>query len=236
VSHAPHPVLGIIGGMGPAATLDFMRRILERTPARDDADHIHMLVESNPRIPSRIAHLIERTGADPTAELVRVARNLEAGGATLLAMPCNTAHNYAAAIRGAVSIPLLDMVELTVGRVATLISPSATRVGLLASSAVLLTRIYDEALERQSRRVVAPAGQAKLMELIRGVKAGRAGPAEREALATVATALAAQSDCIVIACTELSLLAGALPDRVPVVDSLDVLTDAVLAATLNTED
>jgi aspartate racemase len=74
------------------------------------------------------------------------------------------------------------------------------------------------------------------MELIRVVKAGRAGPAEREALATVATALAAQSDCIVIACTELSLLAGALPDRVPVVDSLDVLTDAVLAATLNTED
>jgi len=230
----PHPVLGIIGGMGPAATLDLMRRILERTPAADDADHVHLLVESNPKIPSRIAHLIEGTGEDPTAELVRIARNLEAGGATLLAMPCNTAHGYAAAIRAAVAIPLLDMVALTAARVAA--TGTGSRVGLLASTAVHRTGLYARAVAGHGLSVVAPTDQAALMDLIRGVKAGRAGAAERASLQAIATALAREADVLVVACTELSVLADGLAPGVPWVDSLDVLTDAVLAATLPTKD
>jgi aspartate racemase len=115
---ARHRIVGIIGGMGPEATLDLMRRVLAKTRASDDQDHIHLIVESNPKIPSRIAHLIEGTGADPTPELVRIAANLQRAGAEALAIPCNTAHAYAHSIRRAVSIPLLDMVQLTVDQIA----------------------------------------------------------------------------------------------------------------------
>src|SRR5271168_2289958 len=130
-----HRAVGIIGGMGPEATLDLMRRVLAKTPARDDQDHIHLIVESNPKIPSRIAHLIEGTGADPTPELIRIALNLQRAGAAALAIPCNTAHAYAHSIRRAVHIPLLDMVGLTVDQIA--LTRRAARVGLLASTAVL---------------------------------------------------------------------------------------------------
>jgi len=84
-SKSMHRVVGIIGGMGPEATVDLMRRVLAKTAAHDDQDHIHLIVESNPKIPSRIAHLIEGTGADPTPELIRIAGNLQRAGAEALA-------------------------------------------------------------------------------------------------------------------------------------------------------
>ena len=225
-----HPVVGIIGGMGPEATVDLMRRIIARTPASDDQDHVHLLVESNPKIPSRIAHLIEGTGADPTPELVRIARNLEAAGATLLAMPCNTAHDYATAIRAAVSIPLLDMVALSAARLQAL-APGA-RVGLLASTAVQRTGLYAAALAPLGLTLVPAERQDALMALIRGVKRGATGDAALQALRSFVDELAARADVVLIACTELSVLAAELRPAVPLLDSLDVLTDAILEATL----
>src|SRR5271155_1463044 len=139
-SKSAHRVVGIIGGMGPEATVDLMRRVIAKTPVSDDQDHIQLIVESNPKIPSRIAHLIDGTGADPTPELIRIAVNLQRAGAEALAIPCNTAHAYAHSIRRAVSIPLLDMVQLTVDQIAS--TRRIARVGLLASSAVLATELY----------------------------------------------------------------------------------------------
>src|ERR1700675_4003495 len=132
-SKSTHRIVGIIGGMGPEATVDLMRRVVAMSPAQDDQDHIHLIVESNPKIPSRIAHLIEGTGADPTPELVRIAGNLQRAGADALAIPCNTAHAYADSIRRAVSIPLLDMVSLTVEEIA---ASGFLRGGLSASTTV----------------------------------------------------------------------------------------------------
>lgn len=226
-----HPVVGIIGGMGPEATVDLMRRIIAATPADDDQDHIHVIVESNPKIPSRIAHLIDRTGEDPTPELVRIARNLEAAGATLLAMPCNTAHSYGAAIRSAVGIPLLDMVQLTVARVCA-ITPGP-RIGLLASTAVHNTGLYVSAFSPVGMAVATPRRQDAVMALIRSVKRGQDGDSERQSIGELADELANDSDILVVACTELSVLASGLPAAVPVVDSLDALTAAIVAAALS---
>jgi aspartate racemase len=212
--------------MGPEATVELMRRIIAATPANDDQDHIHLIVDSNPQIPSRIAHLIERTGPDPTPELVRIARTLERAGADVLAMPCNTAHAYAPAIRSAVSIPLLDMVMLTVERAAAL---GARRIGLLASSAVHNAAIYAGPLEHRNLAAVIPRRQDELMSLIRGVKRGETGPSARGRLAVIAAELAEGSDVCVIACSELSLMAAdANGSGVPIIDSLDVLTSAIL--------
>src|ERR1700723_4357749 len=89
-----HRIVGIIGGMGPEATVDLMRRVIAATPARDDADHIHLLVDNNPKVPSRIAALIDGTGCDPAPALCEMAKGLEAQGADFLVIPCNTAHYY----------------------------------------------------------------------------------------------------------------------------------------------
>ncbi len=230
---SPHPVVGIIGGMGPAATVDLMRRLVERTPATDDVDHLHVIVESNPKIPSRIAHLIEGTGEDPTPELVRIARNLEEAGATLLAMPCNTAHYYASAIQAAVQVPLLNMVQLTASRLATNF-PAAT-VGLLSSTAVHRTGVYRQALAAHGLSLQLPADQDELMDIIRRVKRGDTGEEVRARFRAIALALGERCDVLLIACTELSVLADALRGHGAVVDSQEVLVDAILAAALPKE-
>jgi aspartate racemase len=227
---ARHPVVGIIGGMGPEATVELMRRVIARTPAYGDEDHIHLIVESNPKIPSRMAHLIERTGSDPTPELVRIARNLQRAGADVLAMPCNTAHGYLPAIQAAVSIPMLDMVELTVTRLANL-RPNA-RVGLLASSALIKAGVYAKPLAAHGLEPVLPQRQEELMDLIKGVKRGSAGTEAGLELADLSRELSGRTDVLLIACTELSLISApletSLEGAIPLIDSIDVLTQAIV--------
>jgi aspartate racemase len=221
---APHRVVGVIGGMGPEATVDLMRRVIAKTPADDDQDHVHLIVESNPKIPSRIAHLIEGTGPDPTPELIRIAQNLQRGGAQALAMPCNTAHGYAGAIQKAVDIPLLDMVALTVDRIA---APGNVRnVGLLASTAVINTELFAKALTVRNIRTLLPPQQNEVMALIKAVKRGDTGPQIQNRLARVAADLAAKSDALLVACSELSVISAGI--TVPFIDSLDVLAQAVV--------
>ena len=221
-----HPIVGIIGGMGPEATVELMRRVIAATPATDDHEHIHLIVDNNPTIPSRIAHLIDGTGIDPTPELQRMARGLQSAGAGALAMPCNTAHAYADEIRAAVNIPLLDMIELTSQHIARL-RPCAS-VGLLASSAVIRSRLYAAALAKFDCRLRLPAQQTEIMALIRGVKAGQAGSEAHGRFATIATELSSDCDVLLVACTELSILAAALPAAMTVVDSMDVLCQAIV--------
>jgi aspartate racemase len=201
-----------------------MRRVLARTPAQDDQDHIHLIVESNPKIPSRIAHLIDGTGADPTPELIRIAQNLQRAGAEALAIPCNTAHAYAHSIRRAVSIPLLDMVQLTVDQIAE--SRRVARVGLLASSAVLATELYARSFANHGIAVVHPGRQDQVMALIKAVKRGETGPEIEAALAPIALDLAAQADVLLVGCSELSVISAGI--SAPFVDSLDVQAQAIV--------
>ncbi len=88
---APEKVVGIIGGMGPEATVDLMRRIIANTPALDDIDHIRCIVDNNPKIPSRIKALIEADGESPGPVMAAMGKSLEAYGVDFLAIPCNTA-------------------------------------------------------------------------------------------------------------------------------------------------
>ncbi|WP_372837368.1 aspartate/glutamate racemase family protein, partial [Puniceibacterium confluentis] len=112
--------IGILGGMGPEATILIMQKILAGVSAQDDSDHIPLIVDQNTQVPSRIRHLLEGGTVDPAPALADMARRLVAGGAEALAMPCNTAHHYAEAIRAAVTVPFLDMVALSVAHAAAL--------------------------------------------------------------------------------------------------------------------
>jgi aspartate racemase len=222
------PIVGILGGMGPEATIDLMRRVVTATPARDDRDHIHMLVDSNPDVPSRIAALIEGTGESPAAELARMGKRLQAGGAEILAIACNTAHAYAPDIRAEIDIPLLDMIELTAGAIASM-ALARRRVGLLASTAVVNIGLYEKALLKYGVASVVPRRQGDLMTVIKAIKRGETGELTRQAFAGIADELMNDSvDLLLIACTELSVIADSVGPELPCLDALDVLSQEIV--------
>ena len=223
--------VGVIGGMGPEATVEFQRRLIAAVPARDDADHIHVLVDNNTKIPSRIAALIEGHGEDPLPVLIAMAKGLEKQGADFLVIPCNTAHYYLPAIAAAVSIPLLDMVGLSIARLAAL-SPKPERIGMLASPAVQKVGLYASRLRDAGFAALFPdeAGEEKILRVIRAVKANAMTAEHRKDYAAVAGALVqAGAQAFLIACTELSVLGPPEGATLPSIDALDALVDATVA-------
>lgn len=225
-------VVGVLGGMGPEATVDFLSRIVRATPARDDSDHIRLLVDSNPKVPSRIARLLEGGTEDPAPVLIAMARGLEAQGADLLTIPCNTAHHYLPDIARAVHIPVLDMVSLTAARLADL-RPQPRRIGMLASPAVRKVGLYATRLAAAGMTALFPdaAGEQLVLDVIRAVKARAVTGALRAAYSAVASALAeGGAEALLIACTELSVLGNPARSALPTVDALDVLVEATVRA------
>ena len=110
--------LGIIGGMGPQATIDLYQKITDHTAASRDQDHLHILIDSYPQIPDRTAHICG-SGDDPLPYLVRSARRLEAAGAELLLMPCNAAHHYIRALRERTILPFLHIADCAIAALST---------------------------------------------------------------------------------------------------------------------
>jgi len=217
-------VLGILGGMGPEATILLMTSILRATPAEDDSDHIPLLVDNNTQVPSRIAHLIGGTGPDPTPVLVDMAKRLEQMGAEALAMPCNTAHSYLPAIAEAIRIPVFDMVTMTAEQVDGF-APDGP-VGILASPATRRTGIFTRAFERLGREVLYAADQDAMLAAIRLLKSGRMSDALPALNAAGKEIGARGAVALVIGCSEFSVAAPHIDQGLPTIDSLAVLTRA----------
>jgi aspartate racemase len=220
--------IGILGGMGPAATVDLMARIVAATPARGDAGHLRLLVDSNPAIPDR-NDAIERDGPSPGPVLVAMAQGLERQGAELLAIACNSAHAWVDDIRGATAVPLVSMIDATIAAIAH-DHPGAQRIGLLAADACLGANLYQTPLAAAGYDVLTTVDQPGFMALVYGVKAGDMGDAARAGMAALADGLIARgAELIVAACTEVPLLLGARACAVPLVDSTDALVHALIA-------
>lgn len=219
--------VGVIGGMGPEATVDFLRRIVAATPAQGDADHIRVLIDNNPKIPSRIAALIDGTGADPLPVLADMARGLERQGADFLTIPCNTAHYYLPRIAEAVSIPILDMVALAIAKV------EGRRIGMLASPAVQKVGLYASRLAASGKTAVFPdpRNEERLLDVIRAVKANALTEQHRQDYAEIAASL--DVDAYLIACTELSVIGAPYGITKPHIDALDVLVDETIELALS---
>jgi len=223
-------VVGVLGGMGPEATLDLMARVIALTPAEDDADHIRMLIDNNPKVPSRIKALIEGGGESPLPTLIQMARGLEQQGADYLVMPCNTAHYYHSDIAKAVSIPFVNLLEITAAAVKKE-NNAAQKVGLLASTALQITQLYEPVFRALNMDVLYPnkSVQDRLMMLIKDIKAKRNNEDDSICLEQAARDLVDQgADHLVIACTELSLFASVIPKEHGHTDSADVLSREIV--------
>ena len=213
--------------MGPAATIEFFRRLVAATPAAIDQAHVRILIDNNPHVPDRTSAIFG-TGPDPGPTLASMARQLQASGAELLAMPCNTGHAFKSAIQEAVTIPFMDMIEETVKRL------EGRTVGLLATTGTIRMKLYHKACERSGIRLLVPEGddQELVMDIIRRVKAGGSGTSVREYAAAVVGRLADRgAESVIAGCTEISLISGkGMP--IPWIDAMDCLVDAVMREAL----
>jgi len=221
---------GVLGGMGPDATVDFMNRLLRLVDAKEDSDHIRCIVDNNPKVPSRIRALFEGGKEDPAPCLMDMARRLEAWGADFLVMPCNTAHYYYGQIRSAVHIPMLNMIELAAKAVRHKF-PHARKAGILATSATVKVGLYEKSFGELGMETLYPdePEQAGLLALIKNIKAGRIGEDQRAALVAAGRhVLAKGAQALVLACTELSVVAPQ-NDELPFVDASQALAEETIA-------
>jgi aspartate racemase len=188
---------------------------VRHTDARSDQEHIKLVVEQNPQIPDRTAHLVG-DGADPTIALYATCKKLEAAEADLIAIPCNTAHAFVERIQPYLSIPVVNMLHETV-RALRERHPEAERIGLLATSGTLASGVYHEALQAAGLHPIAPdaANQQRVMDAIygeHGVKAGfTEGACRDELMQALAHLVELGAQAVILGCTELPLLLAPSP-------------------------
>ena len=208
-------VLGVLGGMGPAATLAFLARVQALTPAEGDADHIRVVMDMNPQVPDR-----NRTPKKAEQVLGEMAERLKVMGAEVLAMPCNTAHAQGAGIRKA-GLPFIDMIaETTAAAKAT----GAQWVGVLATPGG--EALYRRALRDQGMSLMTLDGPDRevFMDLVYGVKSGETGQRARDEMARLARLMTdGGAGAVIAGCTEVPLLLGQQDVAVALVDSAEVL-------------
>lgn len=214
-------VVGILGGMGPEATVELMRRIVVATPASVDNDHIHCIVDQNSKVPNRVLSI---QGTIPSAApvLADMAKRLELFGADMLCMPCNTAHYYLPEIQAASSLPFVDMLDATAKHIHES-HPQAKRAAVLCTVGTRSTGLYEKRLAAYGIEAVYPEAtlQEEVSAIIAAVKAGDSSPAMRQRFVAVVEAMRAQGLPVMIAaCTELSVIC---PHDEAVVDALDCL-------------
>lgn len=234
------PVVGVLGGMGPAATADFHHKIVAATPARRDQDHLPLLIRSMPQIPDRSASIL---GGSPSPEpaLIEHARALREGGAAVIVMPCNTAHLWHDAVQAAVDVPVLHIVDPVLRALQPLrrADPEAAGpdggwpVGLLATRATMVCGLYPRRARSGGADGIAwmdPLPEAQERYVDAGIHAVKAGDLAR---ATQLLGYAAQglidrgARALVLACTEIPLVLHDLP--VPTLDATQLLAEATVA-------
>ncbi len=220
--------VGILGGMGPEATVDLMQRIIRLTPALDDIDHIRCMVDSNPKVPSRIKAIIEGNGEDPGPYMADMAKGLESGGADFLAIACNTAHYYYEQVHQAVDIPVLHMIDCVLHYVQKNHS-TVSRVGLLASPAIRITKLYEEKFSPANIILVYPDDEYQdlLFGVIKNVKANRLESENAAAYFRVCRHLEEKGiGQAIVACTELSTLH--IMPSLRLVDAAEILAQKIV--------
>jgi len=223
-------VIGILGGMGPGATLELLRRILDKTSASTDQDHLRIIIDNNPNIPDRTAALLHG-GEDPIPLLLSTAANLENAGADFIIMPCNTAHHYIDRIAVGVNIPLLNMIELTVTSI------REPCVGILATDGTLASRLYHKTCSKKGIMLLCPDGsdQKGTMEVIYLVKGRQIDlkNAKTRVIEVAKRLIDRGAEAIILGCTEISLVLSQGDVDVPIYDALEILAEEAIKKALS---
>lgn len=222
-------ILGVLGGMGPQATNTFYQRIIDRTQAETDQEHLRVLIWSDAKIPDRTAGIL---GTPDQAEAVYAAllagaKLLEGAGCTVLAIPCNTSHYFADRLQAQLRIPIIHMIREMVAAIQAM---GKKTVGILATDGTVQTGIYQKELTAAGLTpVTLPERlQKTVMSIIYDeIKKGETG--SREKFGEVDAWLRqAGCDCAILGCTELSVY-RALHSLPPYyMDAMEVLAEQAI--------
>jgi aspartate racemase len=221
-------VIGVLGGMGPLATVDFLRKLVEATPAMRDQEHVPVVVSSIPQVPDRTA-AYRGEGESPLPALLASGQRLAAAGAGLVVMPCNTAHLWFDALQRALALPMLHIVDAALDELAAL-DDRPERVGLLATDATLSSGLYVNRTGAGVQWLLPTADEvARFVEPgIAAVKGGRS-EAGRELLRAAAQGLERRgARALVLACTEIPLVLDRDSSELPLVDATAALARAAV--------
>lgn len=225
------PMIGVLGGMGPLATADFMVRLARLAKAERDQDHCRTLVYSNPRIPDRSAALLGQ-GASPLAGMIDGLGVLERSGADVIAIPCNTAHFWLRELASATAVPILSIID-AVGAELRRRGVHHGRVGLLATLGLTQSDVYQRGLEPSGYDVVTPVDEDReaVEGALRAVKAGHVEAAREPLVRAIRDLSRRDVQAVILGCTELPI---ALPEETapcgtPLIDSTRCLAELCLA-------
>ncbi len=220
-------ILGVLGGMGPQATNTFYQRIIDRTQAESDQEHLRVLIWSDAKIPDRTAGILGGREEEVFQHLLADAKLLENAGCTHLAIPCNTSHYFADRLQAQLHIPIIHMIRETVKAIQ---AAGKKTVGILATDGTVRTGIYQKELEAAGLAAVTPPEdlQKTVMSIIYDeIKRGETG--SREKFAEIDAFLrAAGCDCAILGCTELSVYRSlhSLPPYY--IDAMEVLAEQAI--------
>ena len=226
--------VGILGGMGPAATVDLMQKIIDATPATCDQEHVPVIVWNVPQIPPRVPAIVG-VAESPEPAMREGARWLAASGAEAIVIACNTAHHWAAAVESAAQRPLIHIADAALS---ALSQSSARRVMLLATVGTIKTGFYAQRFVAKGLALETPdaADQESVTTAIAQVKAGRIDSA-RAGLVPVLQRMAEQGvDAFLLACTELPIVVRGTPFEAKSVDATEALARAIVAFSLDIDN
>ncbi|MEF7614670.1 amino acid racemase [Aquincola sp. MAHUQ-54] len=227
-------VVGVLGGMGPLATIDFMHKMLKATPAASDQEHVPVVVSSIPQVADRTA-AFRGEGASPLAAMVASGRRLVEAGAGLVVMPCNTAHLWWDELGPALGLPMLHLVDAALAEVVDRAGAGA-RVGLLATDATIASGLYPNRTPPGSGlQWLLPTAGEMLQHVMPGIAAVKAGdlPTGRALLGQAADALARRgAQALLLGCTEIPLVIDADSAPLPVIDATGALARRAVAWSL----
>lgn len=197
-------VIGILGGMGPAATADMFQKFIKLTPAHCDQEHIPLLISSIPDIPDR-TECILHGGEDPESVMEKYVHGLENAGATCIIIACNTAHYWFDHLKAKSHVDMLSIIDATIDEV---IATGKQKIGLLATDATLATGLYKKRIEEQGLTFIRPneESQKKVMESIYLLKSGETEHSI-ELMSQQRDELTKQgAEVIILGCTEVPII------------------------------
>ena len=222
-------ILGILGGLGPMSSAYFYEMITAHTDAKNDQQHIDIILRSRATTPDRTDYILARSKNDPFPAMSQELKKLELCGADVIAIPCNTAHFFYDKLIGCVSARVLNMVESTVELCC---ARGYRRIGILATEGTVSAGIYDNVCRRHGIECVAPqkAAQDAVTRIIYDqIKAGV--PAKMEDVLIAEDDLRSRGcDTAILGCTELSVAKKQLGLGGWYIDALEVLAKSAIEA------
>ncbi len=226
--------VGIIGGMGPKATVDFLQKVISLTPAKKDQEHLRMMLTMNPQIPDRTDAILHKKKS-PLGELTKSAKVLEQSGVHFIVIPCVTAHFWLKEIQNNIAVPVLSLLDVTLEKI-TKEATSVKNIGILTTTGTIQARIFDSLFHPKGYRIIYPGEEVQdrfVMEGIYRIKMGQDPKKIKRYFVSASEDLKRKdAEIIIAACTEIPLSLTQADITIPLIDVTQVLAEVTVRTAL----